>query len=133
MKVLISNCMHTVRDELRRLIDDQPDMQFLEHVDGEPGGLGVVEKLSPDVVVLDFRNSFRRGTETVNRMLALRPGLKIIALCMHSDSRYLCECLNAGVWGYVLKDCACEELVDAVRTVASDRIYLSPDIQPSIK
>ena len=131
MKVLISNCMHTVRDELKRLIDDQPDMQFVGDVDDEPGGLQLVEQLNPDVVVLDFRNSFLRGTETVNRMLALRPGLKIIALSMHSDARYLSECLNAGIWGYVLKDCACEELVEAVRSVAADQRYLSPNIRPS--
>jgi DNA-binding NarL/FixJ family response regulator len=129
VRVLISNCMHMVRDELRRLIDDQPDMQFVEDVDGEKGGLRQVEKLSPDVVVLDFQNSFLRGTETVNRMLALKPDLKIIALSMHSDPRYLNECLSAGVWGYVLKDCACEELVDAVRKVAADQVYLSPSIR----
>jgi DNA-binding NarL/FixJ family response regulator len=85
------------------------------------------------VVVLDFQNSLRQCTEAVSRMLSLRPNLKIIALSMHSDSRYLSECLHAGVSGYVLKDCAGEELVEAVRTVATDRLYLSRSIQPSIK
>jgi DNA-binding NarL/FixJ family response regulator len=132
MRVWIGNCMRTVRDDLKRLIDDQPDMQSIGDADGDPGGLQVVEMLNPDVVVLDFQNSFRQDTEAVNRMRSLRPGLKIIALCMHSDPRYLGACLHAGVSGYVLKDCAGEELVDAVRTVAADRFYLSRSLEPPI-
>jgi two-component system, NarL family, response regulator NreC len=129
MKVLFSNCMHLVREELRRLIADQPDMQLIESADGEPGRPELVEKMSPDVVVLDFQKSFRDGKETVNRMLSLKPDLKIVVLSMQTDSRYFCECLEAGVAGYVLKDCACEELVEAVRTVAADRRYVSPSLQ----
>lgn len=132
MKVFISNCTHPVKDELKRLIDGQPDMQFIDDVGNvDSGGLPLLEKLSPDVVVLDFQNSFLSGTESIGRMLALKPGLKIIALAMHSDRRFFSECLKAGAWGYVLKDCACEELVDAVRTVAADQHYLSPKIRSS--
>lgn len=134
MKVLLINSTLTIRQELRVLLEDEPDMQLLEESDPrEQDGLRLVENDSPDVVVFDFKNSFQDNTQAVNRMLALKPELKIVALSMRSDRRYLNECLKAGVCGYVLKDCACEELVDAIRTVAADRKYLSRDIRLGTK
>jgi DNA-binding NarL/FixJ family response regulator len=61
-------------------------------------------------------------------MLFLKPNLKIIALSMYSDRRYLDECLRAGVCGYLLKDCAYEDLAEAARSVTSDRQYVSSSI-----
>ena len=81
------------------------------------------------MAVVDLETPLRFGTETVRRMLLQKPTLKIIALSMYSDRRYLDECLQAGVCGYLLKDCAYEELMDAVRSVSSDRQYLSRSIR----
>jgi DNA-binding NarL/FixJ family response regulator len=122
------NSMHLVREELRRLLGDQPDIQLVAEAEDNDAGLGLVAELSPDVVVIDFQKPLSCGAETVGRMLAIKPDLKIIALSMHSDRRYIHKCLQAGVCGYILKDCACEELIDAVRAVASNRMYLSRDI-----
>jgi DNA-binding NarL/FixJ family response regulator len=131
MKVLLIGSTPMIRHELRTLFEDQADIRILEEAENpvNTDGSQQVENLSPDVVVLDFQKSFQKGTETVNRMLASKPKLKIIALSMQSDRRYLNECLKAGVCGYVLKDCACEELVDAIRAVAADRKYLSRDLR----
>lgn len=133
MKVLLINSMHMVREDLRKLLEDQPDIQLVTEAEDNDSGLEMIAKLSPDVVVLDFQNSFSYGTETVGRMLSMKPDLKIIVLSMHSDRRYLNECLQAGVCGYLLKDCAWEELVDAVRVVAEDRKYLSRDMRFATK
>jgi two-component system response regulator NreC len=129
MKILLINSTPMIRQELSLLLKDQPDIQSIEEAEDNDTGLRMVEKLSPEVVVLDFQNSFQDSAETVKRMLALKPSLKIIALSMYSDRRYLDACLQAGVCGYLLKDCAYEELLDAVRSVASDRQYLSRSIR----
>lgn len=133
MKVLLVNSMPMVRTELRQLLEAQPDITFVAEADSCEAGVALIAKLAPDVAVLDFQKSFSCGAEAVGSMLAVQPGLKIIALSMYADRRYLKECLNAGVRGYLLKDCASEELVDAVRTVASDRRYFSRGILPEAR
>lgn len=125
MKVLLVNSLPMVRSELRQLLDDQPDITLIGEADDCEAGVAMIARLAPDVAVVDFQKSFSCGTDAVGSMLAIRPGLKIIALSMHADRHYLNECLKAGVFGYLLKDCASEELIDAVREVAADRKYLS--------
>lgn len=131
MKVLLINSTPMIHEELRMLFEGQEDIHIFEETDdpAKTEGLQLIENLSPDVVVFELPKSFQRGVERVNQMLAFKPNLKVIALSSHSDRRYLNECLRAGVCGYLLKDCACEELVHAVRTVSSDRKYLSRDIR----
>ena len=68
------------------------------------------------------------GVEATRRILSQYPRIKIIALSMHSDSLFVLNMLNAGASGYLLKDCALEELVKAIRTVVNQKIYLSPNL-----
>jgi DNA-binding NarL/FixJ family response regulator len=68
------------------------------------------------------------GVEATRRILSQYHQIKIIALSMHSDSLFVLNMLNAGASGYLLKDCALEELVRAIRTVVNQKIYLSPNL-----
>ncbi len=68
------------------------------------------------------------GIEATRQILGDSPGIKVIALSMHSDSLFVLNMFKAGASGYLLKDCALEELVKAVRTVLNRKIYLSPGI-----
>ena len=68
------------------------------------------------------------GVEATRRILSEYPRIKIIALSMHSDSLFVLNMLNAGASGYLLKDCALEELAKAIRTVVNQKIYLSPKL-----
>jgi DNA-binding NarL/FixJ family response regulator len=128
MKVLIISGKQTIREKLKQLMEAQPDAEIVKEAEDNLSGLQVVEDYDFDVVVIDLLMPLRIGTETIRRMLCLKPNLKIIALSMYSDRRYLGQCLQAGVWGYLLKDCAYEDLADAVRTVTSDRQYVSSSI-----
>lgn len=125
MKVLLVNSFEIIRAELRRLLEEQLDIALVAEADNCEVGVAMIAKFAPDVAVVDFQKSFSCGIEAVGSMLAVQPGLRIIALSMHAARGYVNECLIAGARGYLLKDCACEELIDAVRAVASDRIYLS--------
>jgi DNA-binding NarL/FixJ family response regulator len=129
MKVLLITGMQVVREKLRQLLELQPEVEIVEAAKDTSIGLQAIEGFDPDVAVIDLETSLRFATEAVRRMLLKKPTLKIIALSMYSDRRYLEECLQAGVCGYLLKDCAYEELMDAVRSVTSDRQYLSRSIR----
>jgi len=129
VKVLIISAMSVVRENLMRLMEAQPEIEIVKEAEDTPSGMQMIESFIPDVAVLDLQMPLRKSMEAVRRMRALNPCIKIIALSMHPDCRYLVEFLQAGVCGYVLKDCAYEELADAVRAVASDCQYVSKSIR----
>lgn len=128
MKVLIISGMQTIREKLKQLMEVQADVETVKEAEDYLSGLQVIEDYALDVAVIDLHMPLRICTETIRRMLSLKPSLKIIALSMYSDRRYLDQCLHAGVCGYLLNDCAYEDLTDAVRTVTSDRQYVSSSI-----
>jgi DNA-binding NarL/FixJ family response regulator len=68
------------------------------------------------------------GVEATRQILAKDPGIKVLALSMHTDRRFVVEMLSAGASGYLLKDCAFEELICALHALADKRTYLSPKI-----
>jgi DNA-binding NarL/FixJ family response regulator len=68
------------------------------------------------------------GMEAARNIINTAPGVKVLALSMHNDIRFVSEMLNAGATGYLLKDCAFEELIHAIRVVAEQGSYLSPKI-----
>jgi DNA-binding NarL/FixJ family response regulator len=129
MKVLIISGMQAIREKLTQLMEAQPDVAtVMEAADTSIGCQAIVDQ-APDVVVVDLNMPLRVCIETIQRMLGIKPNLKIIALSMYSDRRYLDECVRAGACGYLLKDCAYEDLAEALRTVASDRPFVSSSIQ----
>lgn len=82
----------------------------------------------PDQVIVDVGMPELNGIDATRSILAERPGTRVIALSMHADKRFVAQMLQAGASGYVLKDCAFEEIVRAVRAVSAGRVYLSPEI-----
>jgi DNA-binding NarL/FixJ family response regulator len=114
----------TVRQALRLLIDGQPDMQVI----GEAGSgrLAVKETraLLPTVVVLDISMPDMGGVEAAREISATTPRVGIVALTRHSDEAYVQALLNAGASGYVLKQSASGELLNAVRAAAGGDKYL---------
>jgi DNA-binding NarL/FixJ family response regulator len=88
----------------------------------------LVRQLQPDVVVMDIHMPELNGIDATRRIAAEFPGVKVIALSMHSDRGMVLETLRAGASGYLLKDCATDELERAIRTVLAQKTYVSPDI-----
>jgi DNA-binding NarL/FixJ family response regulator len=90
--------------------------------------VAVVDKLHPDVAVLDFSMPRLNGLDAARQILGVSPRTKVIMLTIHREEQYVVEALNAGVKGYVLKSEAATELVEAIREAYKGNAYLSPGI-----
>jgi DNA-binding NarL/FixJ family response regulator len=128
IKILLADDHKIVRDGLRALIEKQQDMEVVaEAADGRTA-VRLAKEMLPDVVIMDISMPDLNGIEAARQIVAGAPRVKIITLSMHSDSRFVKEVFKAGASGYLLKECAFEELARAIHTVAADQIYLSPRI-----
>jgi DNA-binding NarL/FixJ family response regulator len=128
IKIILADSYQIVRQGLALLLDGEPDM----HVVGEAGDcfttIRLIQAFFPQVVIMDICLSDSNGVEATRRIVSEFPHIKIIALSNHSDSLFVLNMLNAGASGYLLKDCAVEELVKAIRTVVTQKIYLSANL-----
>jgi two-component system, NarL family, response regulator NreC len=128
IKVLLADDHKIVRDGLRTLLEKHADIAVLGEAEDGREALHLTRKLSPDIVVMDIAMPELNGIEATRQILSEYPGVKIVALSMHSDKRFVSEMLKAGASAYLLKDCAFEELITAIRTIMKGKIYLSPGI-----
>ena len=85
-------------------------------------------KVAPHVVVIDVAMPDLNGMEATRQIVADYPEVKVIALSMHSDRRFVTGMLEAGASGYLLKDCAFEELTSAIRAVVRKQAFISPGV-----
>jgi DNA-binding NarL/FixJ family response regulator len=127
-RILLADDHRIVREGLRALIEKQPNMEVVAEAENGRTAVELVQKLHPDVIIMDVAMPDLNGIEATRQIIAKALSVKIIALSMHSDRRFVVEMLRAGASGYLLKDCAFEELVHAIRAVVVNRIFLSPKI-----
>lgn len=128
VRILLCDDHKIVRDGLRALIEKEGQMEVVGEAQDGREALELIDELSPDVVILDIGMPGLNGIETAREIVAEHPHTKIIGLSMHSDRRFVSEMLKAGASGYLLKDCAFDELARAIRVVIANEIYLSPKI-----
>jgi DNA-binding NarL/FixJ family response regulator len=117
-----------LREGFRLLLEEEPDMTVVGEADNGKEAVQLASKLSPDITIMDISMPGLNGIDATQQILSVRPEAKVIALSMHTERRTVLEMMNAGASGYLLKDCAFEEVVHAVRTVASNGTYLSSKI-----
>lgn len=132
IKVLIAEDHKIVREGLCSLLSKEGDIKVIAEAEDGATAVQLARKLLPDVVVMDIGLPNLNGIEATRQIVASVPGVKVIALSMHSYKRYVIEMLKAGASAYLLKDCAFEEMVQAVRSVRKNKIYLSQKITESI-
>jgi two-component system, NarL family, response regulator NreC len=127
-RILLADDHKITRQGLRSLLEKQKDMEVIAEADNGRTAVQLAAELAPDIIIMDVTMPDLNGVEATKQILAKSPDIKIIALSMHSDALFVTEMLKSGAAGYLLKDCAFEELTRAIRTVADDKTYLSPAI-----
>ncbi len=128
IRILLADDHKIVRDGLRALIEQQSDMEVVAEAADGRSAVRLAKELLPDIVIMDISMPDLNGIEASRQVVSEAPRVKIITLSMHSSSRFVKEVFKVGASGYLLKECAFEELANAIHTVASDQIYLSPRI-----
>lgn len=132
IKVLIADDHKIMRDGLRSLLESHPDIEVVAEAENGRKAVQLSQERKPDVVIMDISMPDLNGMEATRQMLKELPHLKVIALSMHSDRRYILGMFEAGASGFLLKDCAFEELASAIDTVVANQPYLSPSIAGTV-
>ncbi|HUI67900.1 MAG TPA: response regulator [Nitrospirota bacterium] len=126
--ILLADDHKLMREGLRTLIEEQPDMSVVAEAEDGVTAVRLASELSPDLIIMDISMPEKTGIEAARQIAADKPGLKIIALSMHLDKRMVLEMFDSGAAGYLIKDCAFEEVILAIQTVMSNGVYLCPKI-----
>jgi two-component system, NarL family, response regulator NreC len=126
IRVLVVDDHAVVRSGLRRVLDAEPDIESVgEAPNAERAVFEAIEQ-KPDVVLMDVVMPGKSGIEIIPTLQQVVPEAKVLLLSMQDDPRYLREAFAAGASGYVLKEAADTEVVDAVRAVAAGERYVHP-------
>lgn len=132
LRILIAEDHQTVREGIKLLVGTQPDMEVIgEAGDGEQV-IKLAAELNPDLVLMDISMPMMNGLKATKRLRSQWPKLKILTLTRHSDDGYLRQLITAGANGYVLKQSAPTELINALRTVAAGNSYLDPSLTQKV-
>ena len=132
IRVLLADDHHLMREGLRALLAREPDVELVGEAGNGREALSLVEQLRPDVVIMDVAMPDMNGMEATHRLKESLPDVRVLALSMHADKRFVRQMLLAGAAGYLMKGCTFEELVRAIRTVASGETYLSPPVASTV-
>ncbi len=132
IRVLLADDHAMIRQGLRALIEKEDGMSVAAEAEDGRRAVELTAELAPDVVVMDVGMPNLNGIEATRRIIEADSDVKVLALSMHSDKRFVKEMFFAGASGYLLKDSAFQELVLAIRTLASSRTYLSPGVTDAV-
>ena len=128
IRILLADDHNVMRKGLRLLLESQPGFSVVGEASDGHQAVEQAEVTKPDVVVLDIGMPRLSGTEAAQRIGELLPGTSVIILSMHSDEGYVMRALKAGAKGYLLKDAAEGDLVEAIRAVGNGKTFFSPEI-----
>ena len=128
VKVLIADDHQIVRQGLRHLLEKEPDLIVVAEAEDGRSTVRLAREHRPEVIIMDVAMPDLNGIEAARQIISEMPEMKVIALSMYADRRFVVNMLKAGACGYLLKDCAYEELVRSIRVVLAHKTYLSPGV-----
>lgn len=132
ISVLLVDDHAVVREGYRRLLERDQRLAVVGEAANAADATRLDAELRPDVIVLDIALPGVSGIEILRRILSRREDARVLMFSMYQDGIYATRAMNAGARGYVSKSSAPDLLVEAVRSVAAGRRYLSPDMEAAM-
>jgi two-component system response regulator NreC len=128
IRILLADDHNVMRRGLRLLLENQPG--FTVVAEAADGRLAVqqAQATKPDVAVLDIAMPHLNGTEAAQRITEALPNTAVIILSMHSDEGYVLRALRSGARGYLVKDSAESDLIEAIKAVSEGKAFFSPEV-----
>jgi DNA-binding NarL/FixJ family response regulator len=128
IRILLADDHAVVRSGLRRLLEQNVEMQVIAEAESGEQAYQLFNELKPDVVVMDLSMPGMGGLEAIRRMMVRSPLARVVVFSMHENAAFAFQALNIGAKAYVAKSGMAEDLVIAVRKAASGGTYISPAV-----
>jgi DNA-binding NarL/FixJ family response regulator len=125
-RVILADDHALVRRGLRLILEENPDLEITGEVGDGLELLSLLNRVSPDLILLDVSMPNLRGIEAIPEIRRMQPATKVLILTMHKEEEYLYQAISAGADGYLLKDDAEKELFSAIENIRTGRIFISP-------
>lgn len=132
LRILLAEDHEIVRAGVKMLVDSQPDMTVVGEAENGEEAILMAGELTPDILVTDISMPGLNGLKATRKIKRLHPQIKILALTRHTDDGYLQQLIKAGANGYVLKQSAPTDLINAIRTVGAGKSYLDPALTEKV-
>lgn len=132
LSVVLAEDHETVRKGIKLLINEQSDMEVVGEANNGDEIIELVQKLNPDIVVMDISMPQTNGLRASKKLKRNFPDIKVLMLTRHKDNGYVQQLIQAGVSGYVLKQSAPSELLNAIRVVGAGNSYLDSTITQTV-
>ncbi|MDD5457817.1 MAG: response regulator transcription factor [Phycisphaerae bacterium] len=128
IRIVLADDHVILRHGLTKAIQQEEGMEVIAQAENGQAAVDLARELNPDIIIMDIGMPDLNGIEATRQIKHQSPNVKVIALSMHSNKKFIIEMFKAGASGYLLKDCEFEELAEALKVVYSGKTYLSPSI-----
>jgi DNA-binding NarL/FixJ family response regulator len=128
MKIVLVDDHNIFRESLKRLLEGEKIGEVIAEAKNGKEFLGIIEKVTPDLVLMDIAMPLMDGIEATRKAMEIKPELQVLALSMYGDEKYYHKMIESGVKGFVLKNADIKELEDAIREVASGGNWFSNEL-----
>lgn len=132
IKVLLADDHMLLIDGLRPLLERRGDISVIGIAQDGLQAVKQADELKPDIILLDISMPKLNGIDAARKILALLPRTKIIMISMHADQRYIRESLRAGANGYILKESAAREVIEAINVVSRGGVFFSLSLRDRV-
>jgi DNA-binding NarL/FixJ family response regulator len=132
IKLLVADDHKIFRQGIKKLLEEESDLQVVGEASDGREAVKKATELKPDVILMDIAMANLNGLEATRQIKKQLPSAKVIMVTMHKNEEYVLQSFQAGASGFILKEGAVEELVSAIRSINSDKSFLSPSISKTL-
>jgi len=132
IKVLIADDHTILRQGIKALLDNQSGIEVIAEAKDGREALTLIERLLPDVILMDIAMPGLNGLEATRRIKKKFPKIKVLVLTMYTNEEYVFQILQAGANGYLVKETAFQDLISAIKAVYRDEAFMSPSISKKV-